>query len=83
MSADAYRAADRVLQAMEDRGSTLAEWADARGYRRNTVYHTVRRWAGRTDREPQGVVANHIMCALRTYLGPRVLPTPRTARRAA
>ncbi|WP_295451981.1 hypothetical protein [uncultured Thiodictyon sp.] len=88
MSDDAYRdatgsPAQRVLDALHERGTTVYAWAKANRYEVETVYRTIHRWAGRTDRAPQGVLAHEIMRKLRRTLGTRVLPTPLPVQRKA
>lgn len=77
---ESARRAAAVLDALNARGSSLAAWARERGYLPDTAYRTVRRWAARADRPPQGVMAHEIITELRRELGSRVLPRPVTRR---
>lgn len=71
--------AGAVLQALASRGTPLYTWAPAHGYQRRTVYQTVHRWAGRTDKYPHGGIARQIMADLRKDLGTELIPEPAIA----
>lgn len=68
---------EKILTALTERGSNLGKWANEHGYKGGTVYKSVSRWAGRTDRSPHGGLSRHIMADLRADLGPEVVPEPR------
>lgn len=54
----------------------LSSWARAHRYEKRTVYQTVERWAGRTDRHPHGDISRQIMADLRAQLGTDIVPEP-------
>ena len=70
-----FAAAKRVRDALLERGSSLGQWADAHGFKRETAYSVVRNWAGR-GRRPLGGISRQIIAALRAELGPEILPEP-------
>jgi len=75
--------AKRIKAELRERGTSLFAWATDHGYPLSTVYTTVDRWAGRTDRTPHGGLARQIIEQLRADLGAEVVPFQKPGRSAA
>ena len=65
MSTPTQEQIDKALAASQ---TNLCAWAKKRRYKYTTVYNTVNRWAGRTDRTPHGGIAREIMKKIAAYV---------------
>lgn len=65
---------NQVRARLIEKGSSFRQWSIANGYDPRAVGYAVNRWAGRTDRQPQGRQIFKILCELSQFIGQEIQP---------